>query len=120
MDTGPGGTFYRYLEDAERALDLACEQLTVQGALYSTACNCARLPSGQRIAEIWPVGGPAMFRHALPLREELRQHNALSSAISALLGQIRKRGCVALVARHRKLVASSLAQRAGLQAATGR
>ena len=28
----------------------------------------------------------------LPLREEVRQHNALSSAISHLLGQIRKRG----------------------------
>lgn len=36
MDTGPQGTFYRYLEGAERALDLGSEQLTVaQGAFYS-------------------------------------------------------------------------------------
>jgi CDP-glycerol glycerophosphotransferase (TagB/SpsB family) len=28
----------------------------------------------------------------LPLREEMRQHNALTSAVSLLLGQVRKRG----------------------------
>ena len=35
MDTGPEGTFYRYLEEAERSLDWAVEQLAVQGALYT-------------------------------------------------------------------------------------
>ena len=29
----------------------------------------------------------------LPLREEMRQHNALTSAVSLLLGQVRKRAC---------------------------
>ena len=33
-----------------------------------------------------------MRRYTAALREELRQHNALTSAISLLLGQVRKRG----------------------------
>jgi hypothetical protein len=35
MDTGAQGTFYRYLEEAEGALDQGLEQLSVQGVLYS-------------------------------------------------------------------------------------
>lgn len=42
----------------------------------------------------------------LPLREELRQHNALSSAVSTLLGQVRKRGLRRTLAR--KTPATSL------------
>jgi hypothetical protein len=42
MDTGPQGTFYRYLEDAERSLDLAFEQLTVQGGCTRIACSSGR------------------------------------------------------------------------------
>jgi len=33
MDSGPAGTFYRYLEETERALDYSLEVLTAQGAL---------------------------------------------------------------------------------------
>ena len=93
MDTGPGGTFYRYLEDAERALDLACEQLTVQGALYSHRLQLRQV--AHQAKELRRFGRLVALQCSdtlLPLREELRQHNALSSAISALLGQIRKRG----------------------------
>ena len=88
MDTGPGGTFYRYLEDAERALDLACEQLTVQGALYSHRLQLRQV--AHQAKELRRFGRLVALQCSdtlLPLREELRQHNALSSAISGRCGK---------------------------------
>lgn len=93
MDSGPGGIFYRYLEGAERILDQALEQLLVQGALYS---HCLQLRQvAHQAKELRRFGRQVAQQCAdtlLPLREELRQHNQLSSCISLLLGQVRKRG----------------------------
>ncbi len=101
MDTGPQGTFYRYLEDAERSLDLAFEQLSVQGGLYSHRLQLRQVAhqakelrrSGRLIAQ-------QCADTVLPLREEIRQHNALTSAVSLLLGQVRKRGLRRALSRH--------------------
>lgn len=93
MDTGPHGTFYRYLEDAERALDLAFEQLSVQGGLYSHRLQLRQV--ARQAKELRRFGRLIAQQCAdtlLPLREEMRQHNALTSAVSLLLGQVRKRG----------------------------
>ena len=72
---------------------VACEQLTVQGALYSHRLQFRQV--AHQAKELRRFGRLVALQCSdtlLPLREELRQHNALSSAISALLGQIRKRG----------------------------
>lgn len=93
MDTGPQGTFYHYLEDAEHALDHAFEQLTTQGALYSHRLQLRQV--AHQTKELRRFGRLVAQQCAdtlLPLREELRQHNTLSSAISSLLGSVRKRG----------------------------
>jgi len=93
MDTGPRGTFYRYLEDSERSLDHAAEQLTIQGALYSHRMQLRQV--SHQAKELRRMGRMVAQQCAdtlLPLRDELRQHNALSAAVSALLSRVRKRG----------------------------
>lgn len=100
MDSGPQGSFYRYLEEAERALDGAFEQLSVQGGLYSHRLQLRQV--GHQAKELRRFGRQVAQQCAdtlLPLREELRQHNALSSAVSLLLGQVRKRGLRRALAR---------------------
>jgi len=93
MDTGPQGTFYRYLEDAERALDLAFEQLSVQGGLYSHRLQLRQVAhQAKELRRFGRIVAQQCADTLLPLREEVRQHNALTSAISMLLGQVRKRG----------------------------
>lgn len=93
MDTGPQGTFYRYLEDAERALDLAFEQLSVQGGLYSHRLQLRQVAhQAKELRRFGRVVAQQCADTLLPLREEVRQHNAVTSAISMLLGQVRKRG----------------------------
>ncbi len=93
MDSGSQGTFYRYLEDAERALDLGLEQLSVQGALYSHRLQLRQVAhQAKELRRFGRLVAQQCADTLLPLREELRQHNALSSAISLLLGQVRKRG----------------------------
>jgi hypothetical protein len=93
MDSGPGGIFYRHLEEAEHALDHAVEALTVRGALYSH--RTAMRDVAFQAKELRRLGREVL-KHCsdtlLPLREEVRQHNLLSSAISHLLGRVRKRG----------------------------
>lgn len=93
MDSGPGGTFYRHLEEAEHALDHTVEVLTVQGALYTH--RLAMRNVAYQAKELRRLGREVL-KHCsdtlLPLREEIRQHNQLSAAISRLLGQVRKRG----------------------------
>jgi hypothetical protein len=93
MDSGPNGTFYRHLEDAEHALDHAIEILSAQGALYSLRMLVRQ--SGFQAKELRKLGREVLKQCSdtlLPLREELRQHNSLSATISQLLGQVRKRG----------------------------
>jgi hypothetical protein len=93
MDTGPQGTFYRYLEDAERSLDLAFEQLSVQGGLYSHRLQLRQVAhQAKELRRFGRLIAQQCADTVLPLREEMRQHNALTSAVSMLLGQVRKRG----------------------------
>lgn len=93
MDSGPLGTFYRHLEEAERALDLSLEQLTIQGALYSHRLQLRQVAhQAKELRRFGRLVAQQCADTLLPLREELRQHNTLTSAISTLLGQVRKRG----------------------------
>jgi hypothetical protein len=93
MDSGSQGSFYRYLEEAERALDQAFEQLSVQGALYSHRLQLRQVAhQAKELRRFGRLVAQQCADTLLPLREELRQHNALTSAISLLLGQVRKRG----------------------------
>lgn len=93
MDSGPSGTFCRHLEHAEQALDNAVETLTVRGALYSH--RQAMRQVAFQAKELRRLGREVLKQCSdtlLPLRDEVRQHNALSAAISHVLGQVRKRG----------------------------
>ncbi len=93
MDSGPNGTFYRYLEEAERSLDFSHDILTAQGALY-TLRQLVRQAAFQA-KELRKLGREVLKQCSdtlLPLREELRHHNTLSANISYLLGLVRKRG----------------------------
>ena len=81
------------MEDAEHSLDLAFEQLSVQGGLYSHRLQLRQV--AHQTKELRRFGRLIAQQCAdtvLPLREEMRQHNALTSAVSLLLGQVRKRG----------------------------
>ena len=101
MDTGPQGTFYRYLEDAERSLDLAFEQLSVQGGLYSHRLQLRQVAhQAKELRRFGRLIAQQCADTVLPLREEMRQHNALTSAVSLLLGQVRKRGLRRALSRH--------------------
>ena len=99
MDSGPSGTFYRHLESAEHALDHAVETLTIQGSLYTQ--RMAMRQVAFQAKELRRLGREVL-KHCsdtlLPLREEIRQHNVLSSAISIILSQVRKRGLNATLA----------------------
>jgi hypothetical protein len=93
MDSGPSGTFYRHLEAAEHTLDHAVEALTIQGALYTQRLAIRQVAfQAKELRRL----GREVLKHCsdtlLPLREEVRQHNALSSAISRILSRVRKRG----------------------------
>jgi hypothetical protein len=93
MDTGPKGTFYRHLEDAERSLDLAGEQLTIRGALYSHRLQLRQVAhQAKELRRFGRLVAQQCAAILLPLREKLRQNNAVSSAVSLLLSQVRKRG----------------------------
>ncbi|KHA56407.1 hypothetical protein NM74_11755 [Aeromonas hydrophila] len=93
MDTGLGGNFYPYLEQAEQALDKAVEAMIIQGGLYTHQLQLRQV--AYQVKELQRLGR-AVAQHCaatlLPLREELREHNGLSAAISKLLGRVRKRG----------------------------
>ncbi|PAO90335.1 hypothetical protein BV581_21225 [Stutzerimonas stutzeri] len=93
MDSGPSGSFYRLLEDAERQIDYCQEKLAVQGALYTLRMLVRQ--AGFQVKELRRLGREVLKQCSdtlLPLREELRRHNSLSAAVSQLLGQVRKRG----------------------------
>ncbi len=93
MDSGPSGIFYHHLASAEDALDLGYNRLVTKGALYSHLNRLRHV--GYQAKELRRLGRVTAQQCAdvlLPLREEARQHNNLSSAISRLLGQVRKKG----------------------------
>lgn len=93
MDSGPTGSFYRLLEEAERRLDFSHEVLTAQGALYGLRVLVRQ--AGFQAKELRRQGREVLKQCSdtlLPLREELRRNNSLSAAVSQLLGRVRKRG----------------------------
>tara|TARA_R100000306_G_C4376523_1_gene142166 strand:- start:544 stop:1818 length:1275 start_codon:yes stop_codon:yes gene_type:complete len=93
MDSGPSGIFYHHLAAAEEALDLGYNRLVTKGALYSHLNRLRHV--GYQAKELRRLGRITAQQCAdilFPLREEARQHNNLSSAISRLLGQVRKKG----------------------------
>lgn len=93
MDSGLGGTFYPHLKLAVQNLDRAEEALAVRGALYTQRLQLRQV--AQQAKELRRLGRLVAQQCSdtlLPLREEARQHNVLSSAIGDLLGKVRKRG----------------------------
>lgn len=93
MDSGLGGTFYPHLEAAEQALDTAVEALTVRGALYSHRLQLRQVAyQAKELRRLGRIVAQQCADTLLPLREEARQHNQLSAAISQLLGRVRKQG----------------------------
>mgnify|MGYP001626374104 CR=1 FL=1 len=93
MDTGVDGTFYRYLESAEQALDSALDRLSARGALYSHRLQIRQVShQAKELRHFGRVVANQCADTLLPLREEIRQYNALTRSIGMLLGRVRKRG----------------------------
>jgi len=93
MDAGISGTFYVYLEQAEKVLDKAVETINIQGGLYSHHLQLRHVAyQAKELQRLGRIVAQQCASTLLPLREELREHNSLSAAISYLLGQVRKRG----------------------------
>jgi len=93
MDTGAGGNFYPLLERAETVLESLVQVLTIQGGLYSHQQMLRQV--GFRVKDLRLNGRVALKQCTntlMPLREEIRRHNHLSSAIGHLLGSVRKKG----------------------------
>ncbi|CAG1021991.1 hypothetical protein DOJK_01370 [Patescibacteria group bacterium] len=93
MDTGAGGVFYPLLEQTEKLINKLRLQLATQGSLMSHQHSLKLL--NYRVANVRSLGREKLIECntiLLPLREEIRKHDQLSSAISKLLGDIRKRG----------------------------
>ncbi|MFY0664098.1 MAG: hypothetical protein JXQ97_05705 [Natronospirillum sp.] len=96
MDSGLGGTFYPHLNLAINTLDSAEETLAVRGALYTQRLQLRQVAQqAKELSRLGRVVAKQCSDTLLPLREEARQHNALSSAIGELLGVVRKRGLTA-------------------------
>lgn len=99
MDSGPQGVFSPRLERAERVLDAALERLSMQGELYARRTSVRAI--AYKAKELRRQGLRVAQRCSeilFPLREELRQHNALGEAITTLLACVRKRGLGSLYA----------------------
>lgn len=93
MDSGLGGNFYPYLAAAEQALDSAVETLSVRGALYTHRLQMRYVAyQAKELRHLGRIVAQQCADTLLPLREEARQHNELSAAISYLLGRVRKQG----------------------------
>ncbi|MEZ8082750.1 hypothetical protein [Enterovibrio norvegicus] len=93
MDSGLGGSFYPLLEKAEEALDHAVDILSIRGSLYQQRLAMRQI--AYQVKDLRYQGRVIAQQCAdtlLPLREEARQHNQLSTVISKLLGQVRKKG----------------------------
>lgn len=93
MDSGLGGSFYPHLESAEHMLDLAVEKLSVRGSLYTHRLQLRQVAyQTKELRRLGRIVAQQCADTLLPLREEARQHNELSAAISELLGRVRKQG----------------------------
>lgn len=93
MDTGASGSFYPLLETTEAVLDKITEQLSIQGALISDLRSLRYL--NFTIKDLRRNGREILkycTNTLMPLREEYRRHNQLSTAVAKLLGEVRKRG----------------------------
>lgn len=101
MDSTLEGSFYPLLALAINELDRAHEMLEIQGALYTQRLRLRQV--AQQAKELRRRGQQVAHQCAetlLPLRDEARQHNRLSTVISGLLGQVRKRGLTATFRGH--------------------
>ena len=93
MDSGLAGNFYPFLEQAERALDRAEAHHHTRWALYPPVTVASGfLIKPRELQRLGRLVAQQCAATLLPLREELREHNGLSAAISQLLGRVRKRG----------------------------
>ncbi|QMM94860.1 hypothetical protein HVW92_10910 [Citrobacter freundii] len=93
MDSGISGTFYPYLEQAEKVLDKAVEAMNIQGGLYSHQLQLRHVTyQAKELQRQGRIVAQQCASTLLPLREELREHNSLSAAVSYLLGRVRKQG----------------------------
>lgn len=93
MDTGAGGNFYPLLERSEKVLESLVQSLAIRGGLYSHQQLLRQV--GFRVKDVRQLGRQALkncTNTLMPLREEVRRHNHLSTAIGKLLGQVRKKG----------------------------
>ena len=100
MDTGPEGSFYQHLEAAERTLDQALEQFTIQGSLYSHRLQLRQVSyQAKELRRFGRIVAQQCADILLPLREEALQHNALTSAIASLLQSVRKKGLHRVLSR---------------------
>lgn len=93
MDSGLSGNFYPHLESAENMLDVAVEKLSVRGALYTHRLQLRQVAyQTKELRRLGRIVAQQCADTLLPLREEARQNNVLSTAISELLGRVRKKG----------------------------
>ncbi|MGF1726522.1 hypothetical protein [Photobacterium nomapromontoriensis] len=95
MDSGLGGRFYPLLESAEHALDKVVDTLSIRGSLYQQRLMMRQI--AYQVKDLRYQGRITAQQCAdtlLPLREEVRQHNRLSSIISKQISQVRKKGLV--------------------------
>jgi hypothetical protein len=93
MDTGAGGSFYPLLERAEKVLEALAQAMVIQGGLYSHQQMLRQVIF--RVKDVRHNGLQALKKCTntlMPLREEVRRHNQLSTSIGKLLGQVRKKG----------------------------
>lgn len=104
MDSGVGGSFYPMLEAAEHALDAATEALSVRGALYTHRLQLRQVAyQAKELRRLGRLVAQQCADTLLPLREEARQHNNLTAAISCTLGKIRKQGLTRALSRRAEL-----------------
>ena len=93
LDSGLSGTFYPQLELAEQLLDQAVYLLESQGTLYTQRLAMRQITfQAKALRSFGRLVLKQCVETVFPLREELRQHNRYSAAISDVLGRVRKRG----------------------------
>ncbi|ABV86590.1 hypothetical protein [Shewanella pealeana] len=93
MDSGLGGSFYPLLENAEFTLDRVVEMLSIRGSLYQQRLAIRQI--AYQVKDLRYQGriiAQQCADNLLPLREEARQHNQLSAAISKQISAVRKKG----------------------------
>ena len=92
IDIGIDGIFSRYLEQAENVLRMAADAIEIQGGFYEHLLHVRFV--GYQANELQRFGRLVTNECAnaiFPLRDQVRKHNSVSSAVSYLLGRVRKR-----------------------------